>query len=407
MTDEPVIILQGPRSVGKSTVLRDLAGELDVRVIDLDDPATRAAVAADPSIFVTGSGPILIDEYQHVPELLQFIKAELRDATPGRFVLTGSTRHESLGGVQALTGRLHIEAVLPLSQIEQASRGSSMLPAVCDMENAIPRSLVRRSASTTTRDEYVKRVTTGGFPLAIARDTLARGRWFDSYVKLMLERDVAELARIDQKAALPVLLNQLSACTGQVLNMARIGRDADMDRKTAGNYTELLESVFMVYRLPSWGTTLRARVSKHPKLHVVDSGLAARLLRLSEEKLSGANAADMQQFGHLLETFAVGEVRAQLAGQDSVGGLGHWRTHDGDEVDLVVELADGSILAIEVKAGSRVRPDDWKGLRALRNATGDRFRGGVLLYLGAYSYALNEGIAAIPMDQLWSYEPEK
>ncbi|GBE22702.1 hypothetical protein BMS3Bbin01_02078 [bacterium BMS3Bbin01] len=400
MTDEQVIILQGPRSVGKSTVLRALAADLDVGIIDMEDPATLAAVKADPHLFVTGEPPILIDEYQHVPELLRAIKSVLTTTSPGRFVLTGSTRHEALSNIEALTGRLHVATVLPLTQLEMEDRDGSVLSIVRDAGSD---AALSPRLSPTTRSEYIRRVVIGGFPLAVTRRTPgARARWFNDYVKLCLERDVAELARIDQKTALPVLLNHLMAGTAQLVNMDRISRDADMNRMTATNYTKLLESVFLVNRLPSWGTTLGSRVTKHPKLHAVDSGLAAHLLRLSEEKLASKYPPDLSQFGHLLETFVVGEVLAQTSWWDPGVTLGHWRTRDGAEVDVVIELADGTVMAIEVKTSSNVGFGDWKGLRALRRKLGDRFRAGMVFYLGSRSISLDDTIAAFPLDLLWS-----
>jgi len=178
-----------------------------------------------------------------------------------------------------------------------------------------------------------------------------------------------------------------------------------MDERTAENYTRLLEAVFLLQRLPAWGTTLRARAAAMPKIHVVDSGVAARLLRLAPERLGRLDASSLTQFGHLLETFAVSEVVKQASWVDGIAGYGHWRTHDGDEVDLVVERDDGSVVAFEVKAGSRVARDDSKGLRTLRRALGDVFRAGVVLYLGERAYTYEDRIHVIPLDRLWNPVP--
>lgn len=399
--DEPVIALQGPRAVGKTTVLRSLASAHGVGVVDLDDLATRDAVAADPGTFVAGSPPVYIDEYQHVPPVLDAIKAELnRDGSSGRFVITGSTRHDALPqAAQALTGRLHLMAIYPLSQGEIAGVEEDFVATLF----ADPASLVTAKASATSRAEYVERVTVGGFPSALRRRTAAaRARWFDDYVRLCLERDVSELANIQRQAALPDLLVRLAMQTGQVLNIAAAGAAAGLKKRTADNYTKLLEALFLVYRLPAWGTTLRARAASLPKLHVVDSGLASRLLRVSAAKLSRLNATALQQFGHLLETFVVGEVRKQLSWLDGVGSIGHWRTRDGVEVDLVIERDDGSTVAIEVKAASRVDRKDLAGLRVIRDALGDSFVAGVVLHTGERSYLAEDRIYALPVDRLWA-----
>ncbi|WP_084010522.1 AAA family ATPase [Pseudofrankia sp. DC12] len=179
MVDEPVILLQGPRAVGKSTLLRELAAAVGAEVIDLDDLAVRDAVGRDPGLFVGGDRPTFIDEYQRAPIVLEAIKAELnRDSRPGRFVLTGSARHESLPTVaQALTGRLHRLPVYPLSQGEIGQVHERLL----DNLFADATSVVRAGApSSATRADYISRVVAGGFPLALARGSAtARNRWFD------------------------------------------------------------------------------------------------------------------------------------------------------------------------------------------------------------------------------------
>lgn len=401
LSEEPVLALHGPRAVGKTTLLRSIAASRGVGVVDLDDLATRKAVAEDPAAFVSGRAPVCIDEYQHVPPILDAIKAELNlNGSPGRFLITGSTRHDALPLMaQSLTGRLHRMTVHPLSQSEIAGVDVNLISNLF----SDPAAIVSARRSSTTRDEYVARVAAGGFPAALRRTTAAaRSRWFGDYVSLCLERDVAELARIQQKATLPGLLTRLVAQTGQILNVSAAGAEAGLNKRTADNYTKLLEALFLVYRVPAWGKTLRARAVAMPKLHVVDSGLAAHLLRLSPEKLGRLEPTALQQFGHLFETFVVGEVHKQLSLMDGIAAVGHWRTHDGAEVDLVIERDDGSVIAIEIKAGSRVGDNDMAGLRVIRNALGDAFVAGAVMYAGEWSYTSKDGILVLPVDCLWT-----
>ena len=147
---------------------------------------------------------------------------------------------------------------------------------------------------------------------------------------------------------------------------------------------------------------MRSRAGSAPKIHIVDSGVAARLLRLSAARLSSLQATALTEFGHLLETFVVGEILKQVSWSDSVAGFGHWRTHDGDEVDLILERDDGCIVAFEVKSGSRISGNELGGLRKLRAALGNKFVGGIVLNTGERSYTPDDRIHVLPIERLWT-----
>ena len=200
MRDETVILLEGARAVGKSTLLREFASAHGAAVIDLDDLATKDAATIDPATFVAGSAPVCVDEYQKAPPLLDAIKAELnRDSSPGRFLITGSTRHDALPmAAQALTGRMHRITVHPLSQGEISGVREHLLSDLFDD----PTAAVDQPPSTTTRDHYIERIVAGGFPMALIRTSeSARNRWFDDYVRLTMDRDIRELRQVRQGAA--------------------------------------------------------------------------------------------------------------------------------------------------------------------------------------------------------------
>ena len=406
LEDEPVLALQGPRAVGKSTLLADLAEARGAGVIDLDDPAMRVAVEVDPGAFVDGPSPVCIDEYQHVPAVLDAIKAQLnRDSRPGRFVITGSTRYDALPtAAQSLTGRLHLLTVWPLTQGEIEGESEGLLGALMgDPDDAIQRGGV----SSTTKAQYVARVVAGGMPIPLARSTpAARNRWFDDYIRLVLERDVRDLSKLRLAEQLPLLLRRIAAQTARPLNITTAANAAGLDRTTATDYLKLLEAVFLVMRLPAWGTTIRARIANAPKVHIVDSGIATRLLRLTPERLATRDAASLSQFGHLLETFVVGELIREASWLEDVVACGHWRTHDGHEVDLIVERGDGGVFAFEVKASGQVAGHDMRHLRILREAIGERLLAGVALYTGSRSYRLEDRLYALPIDRLWK-PPER
>ncbi len=399
---EPVVALHGPRSVGKSTVLRGFADHMGSSVIDLDDVEVREAVAGNLTSVVAGALPLCVDEYQRVPDLLDAIKARLNreGSRPGTAVITGSTRQDALpAAAQALTGRLHSLTIWPLSQGELGGVRENLLEGLA----ADPDGTVQQvPSSSTTRDGYVARVCAGGLPLALRRSGAAQARWFDDFMRASVERDALELSRIRERQAMADLMAFLAAQTGQVLNVAKAAESIGVSRVTVEGHLRLLEDLFLVVRLPAWGKTLRSRVIARPKVHAVDSGLAARLLRLTPDKLASLDPAALTDFGHLLETFVVGEVRKQASWLDEPVTLGHWRTSEGAEVDLVLEYDDGTVIALEVKASERALAADFRGLAQLREALGLRFAAGIVLTTGRRSYTYADRLHVMPIDRLWT-----
>jgi uncharacterized protein len=400
LADEPVLLIQGPRAVGKSVLLRRLGQRLSVPVVDLDDLPTRAAISSDPSLFASGPSPVVFDEYQKVPDLLDAIKAELNTSLrAGRFVLAGSTSYSSLPVVaQSLAGRVSRLDVWPLSQGEVVGIREQFVEAAFES----PTAFVSPIPSLTDRSEYVGRALAGGFPIALARTGSTRGRWLDEYVDIVVERDVLALSRIHQRSELPKLLSVYASQSAQLLNVSAAARVAGISADSADRYTSLLESVFLIHRLPAWGRTSRRSVVGKPKIHFRDSGLAARLLKLTAEKLDRKSPSTLVEFGHLFETFCVNEVLKQVSWMDETITASHWRTHDGHEVDLVLEAPDGRVVGIEVKSGSRVTTAELSGLRTLRDQVGDDFVGGIVLNTGTLSYSADDRIIVAPADRLWS-----
>ena len=240
-------------------------------------------------------------------------------------------------------------------------------------------------------------------PVALRRPPgRSRSRWFSNYVNLVIDKDVLDISRVRQREMLPRLLRQLAARSGQVLNMAAISGTIGLEKSTTENYIKLLEAVFLVYRLPAWGTTLGSRVTKHPKVHVVDSGVMAWLLSLTPEKIAQAAPAALTEYGHLLETFAVGEILKQASWSDAPVTAGHFRTEAGEEVDLVLERDDGQVIAVEVKAGSRISGEDSRGLRQLKERLGSRLEEAIILHTGEHAYTHDDWITVLPLDRLWA-----
>ncbi|MGQ0573275.1 MAG: ATP-binding protein [Pseudonocardia sp.] len=395
----PVVVLHGPRTVGKSTMLLRLARTTGGQVVDLDDRATRTVAAADPALYTGSPTVTFIDEYQRVPDILDAIKAELnRELRPGRFVVTGSTNYSTIPrAAQSLTGRAEVLTVWPFSQGEIESTQEGFVETLL----TDPAQL-RGFTSATARDDYAARVLAGGLPVALRQPSDPdRRRWFQVYLDLVVQRDVLDIRSIRQREALPQLLRGLIGQTGQLLNIAKAAERSGLSRAVGADYTQLLEAVFLVRRLPAWGRTLSSRTNTVPKLHVLDSGVGAWLLGLSAARLARRETTALGQFGHLLESFAVHEILKQVQWLPELPTAGHYRTKDGVEVDLVLEQFDGSVSAVEVKAGTQIRAEDLRGLTHLRERLGSAFLGGIVLYTGEVAYQLADRIFAVPLDALW------
>lgn len=401
----PVVILEGPRTVGKSTVLGAIAEEEQVGVIDLDEVDVRREVEADPAAYVMRPRPVLVDEHPRIPALLEHIKAQLnKDGAPGQFVLTGSASADTnRSGLNALVGRHATVPVLPLAQCEIEGRGGNVIEEAFDD----PESLRQSGPSGAARESYIDRVLTGGFPLMLrSLDRADRYQRFTHYIEQSINYGVTNLTEVREQEYLQKLLYRYAAQTGQLLNIQAAAKDVGLKRGTAENYTRMLELLFLTYRLPAWKRTHRGPVSR-PKLYVVDSGVAGRLLRLTRENIQDGGPFFRQQFGHLLETFVVGEILKLRSWMSEQVDIGYWRDRRGHEVDLVLEDPDrGAVLGIEIKAASRVTRDDWEGLRFLRDGIGARFRAGLVMHLGEMSYRVDERIYAMPVDGLWGGEPD-
>jgi len=400
MREEPVILLEGPRAVGKSTILRQIAQRTGGTIVDLDDLPTRTIALQDPTLCIDVPGPVLIDEYKHTPDVLSAIKARLNEvgSKPGQFVLTGSSSHDTLPRTaEALTGRLHCLQVLPLAQAELAQS-----PGLLEQLFRSGADVVTSTLSTTTRAEYARRITVGGFPDALGRQTsVSRGRWFDDYVRASLAKDVADLKKLRQAQAMPGVLTALAGQTAQMLNMSRVAQSLQLSTELVAQYAHLLEAVFLIRILPAWSKTLTPRSAASPKVHVLDSGVAARLHRLSDEKLQTVDPTVLTEFGHLAETFVISEVLAQASWMDGISYVGHWRTYDDDEVDLVVERDDGAVIGIEVKAGTHADKTAFRSLAKLRDKIGSSFRLGVVFHMGQRAHHYDDKLIALPIDRLW------
>jgi hypothetical protein len=385
------VLVTGPRAVGKTTSMRRLTRTH----LDLSIPAVRDAVAADPDAALEGlDEPILLDEWQEVPDIVNAVKRSVdRQPSPGRFVLTGSVRGPIESATWGGTGRLIRVQMYGLAQAEIEDRAGNALDAAF----AEPGRLARTGMIDLNRNDYIDRAAAGGFPSSHALGERARSLWFRSYTTELIERDAIAIAGLREPAKLRAVLGVVAARSAQEQKLERMYAEAGVAKTTLLTHLDLLENLQVLVRLPAWTPSRLRRLIHTPKIHLTDSGLAASILGVNTSalRLDGALA------GALLETFAVGELLRLATTAAEPVELFHLRTQDGHEVDVVAVSADGSVVGFEVKAAANLVGSDSRGLRWLRDKLGDAFTAGYVLHTGPLPRPLDTKIWAVPMAALW------
>ena len=251
----------------------------------------------------------------------------------------------------------------------------------------------------STPADSAGRICAGGYPEARSRRTgRRRGAWFDAYINAILQRDVRELTNIDRLLDMPRLLGLLASRTDQLVNQADLARTLGLPQTTLKRYMALLETTFLVQRLPAWFTNIGKRLVKAPKLMLVDTGLLAHLVDADATRLR----RNRMLLGHLLENFVAVEVTKQLGWCQRRCRLFHFRTEAGAAVDLVMEDRAGQLVGVEVKCTATLQSQHFAGLRALAEVAGDRFVRGVVVYLGAEVVPFGAALHALPVGQVWA-----
>jgi predicted AAA+ superfamily ATPase len=393
LQDTRVVLVVGPRQAGKTTLVKQYAGP-HRPYITLDDNATLVAARTDPTGFIRGLKDAVIDEVQRAPELLLAIKESVdTDPRAGRFLLTGSTNIMALPTVgDSLAGRLEIIHLMPFAQAELWSSPGDFLDRLFNGKG------LPAVTNPVVGGALIETVIKGGYPEALRRTSAGRRQsWLNDYVSLILDRDVRDIAQIDQLQRMPRLLDTLAAHAGQLVNHSSYGAALGLSVPTAQKYVAILERLFLVKQISPWSHNAVSRLTKTPKLHFVDTGLLAALRH--------EDAQDIQKnrllLGPLLENFVVSEVHKLATWSQARLRISHYRNKEQDEVDLVIEDAKGRVVGIEVKATATVRPSDFKGLRQLQAATGDKFVQGLVLHDHDRITPFGERLHAAPVSMLW------
>lgn len=397
LADTPAVLVHGARQCGKTTLARIVGEPRGFDYFNFDDDVIREAATSDPVGFVADlPDHAILDEVQRVPEIFNSLKRTVdRRRTPGRFLLTGSSNVLLVPKLsESLAGRMEILRLHPLAQSELARRSPAFIDALFS-------SGFRTRSWERLGRALAERVAAGGYPAALARPSARRrSAWYRDYIEALVQRDVRDLSRIRSLTALPRLLAMAAAQTAQLLNVSDLAGPFQLTRPTIRDYVTLLERLFLLEELSPWYSNRLRRLIKTPKMHVGDTGIASFLLGLDAAQMM----KDRPTYGQLLETFVYQELRRLASWHQDEFRFFHFRDKDGVEVDVVLERSGRELAGIEVKAAATVTASDFRGLRKLQGASGDRLVAGVVLYDGEASVRFGPKLYAIPIRALWELD---
>jgi len=385
----PVLLLTGPRQIGKTTFLHHIS-EPTRQYVTLDDPDIRLLANKDPALFFRRyKTPILIDEIQYAPGVLPYIKMEADlKKKPGDFWLTGAQQFQMMRGItETLAGRVAILNLLGFSGRERNRTELDVPPFL-----PLPDLLEKRSSldSPQQNQDLYTDIWQGSFPALVSGQVKDREIFYSSYLRTYLERDVRDLAQIGDEAAFLTFLKASAARTGQILNLSELARDADVSVKTAKKWLSILQASYQVFLLPPYFSNVTKRLVKRPKLYFLDTGLCAYLADWTTADALAAGAMS----GAILETYVFGEIMKSWWNQAREPSIYYYRDKDCVEIDFVI-VQDQMFYPIEVKKAATPKTKWAESFTAIRRL-GKIDRGGVVCLCREY-LPLSSEISAIPV----------
>lgn len=384
----PVAVVTGPRQSGKTTLLRH-GWAATHRYLSMENPDTRARALADPVGFLRDNPPpAILDEIQYAPELLPYIKAAVdADRAPGRWILTGSQSFALMQNVtESLAGRAAVLSLLPLAA-EEITGSDRACPRPDDLLMRLQAADDGTKPPTTPADWLLR----GTYPEMRSNPEVDRELWYASYYQTYLERDVRQVLNVGSLSAFDRFVRLAAARNAQMLNVTDLGRDAGVAAPTARSWLSVLEAAGVIYLLPPFHANFGKRLVKSPKLFFLDPGLVTFLLGLHspEPLLRGPF------IGPLMESAVVSEWVKLFRHRGLPPPLSFWRSHDGLEVDLLVEW-NGVVHPMEIKATSTVTPSHAAALQKWRALAGQPDVPGTLVATCDAPCAVAPGVRAVP-----------
>ena len=365
----PVVLLTGPRQVGKTTMLKKLMENTNRGYVSLDDLNARNLAKSDPELFLQlHKPPILIDEVQYAPELFTYIKIHVdKNQNPGDFWLTGSQVFKLMRGVQeSLAGRVAVLSMTTLSQAEISNR--DMTPFVVDLE-----ALSKRERITADTHGIFDRIFKGSMPAIVSGANANSQIFYSSYLRTYIERDVKELAESIDSLKFLRFMTAVAARCGQMLNVAEVARDADINQQQAKAWLNVLETLGIIFYLHPYSNNLLKRLVKTPKLYFYDTGLVCYLTKWSSTETLESGAMN----GAILENYVVSEIAKTYLNCGQEPFMYYYRDKDAKEIDIVLEH-DGVLNPIEIKKTSNPGTELTKVFSLLDKASVPRDKGAII-----------------------------
>lgn len=367
----PVILVTGPRQVGKTTMLQNLMKGTDRKYVSLDDWNERNLAKTDPELFLQmHKPPVLIDEVQYASELFTYIKIHV-DKThhPGDFWLTGSQAFKLMHGVQeSLAGRIAVLSMTSLSQAEIC--GGQMTPFCIDLQALTQRSEQRIPADT---EGIFERIFKGSMPALVSGQVSSSQIYYSSYLSTYIERDIRELSDSIDSFQFLRFITAVAARCGQMLNMADIARDADINQKQVKDWLGILETLGIIFYLHPYSNNMLKRLVKTPKLYFYDTGLVCYLTKWSSPETLECGAMN----GAILENYVVAEIRKTYLNCGQEPFLYYYRDKDAREIDVILEH-DGVLNPVEIKKTANPGSELTGVFHLLDHSSVPRSKGAVL-----------------------------
>lgn len=360
----PVVLVTGPRQVGKTTLLQYLGNRETVtrNYVTLDEFGPRELANQDPELFLERfQPPLIIDEIQYAPVLMERIKVLVdRSGLNGQYWLTGSQHLPLMRGVsESLAGRVAVVKLLGLSREEESEISSPPLqPFRPDRVNTLP---ARRVIGL---HDLFSRITRGTFPRFTHKDAPPTQAFHGSYLNTYIERDVRNISNIANLSAFEKFLRLAAARVGQLLNLSDLAKDAQIAVSTAKEWLSILEASFQVFLLKPYFRNIGKRQIKTPKLYFLDTGLACYLTGWHNAEVASKGA----MAGNLFENYVISEIIKSYWHRGLDAPVWFWRTKEKTEVDLIID-EDGILFPVEIKLAMRPDQRAVKGITALKKAS--------------------------------------